>query len=377
MWYAVKRNTNSSAPCWIAVTRLTRDKMGPLLEWSEPLFKGQNRQLHLIGPMQEQLELPDWVHYHGPATPAQLAQEWFTRAHGLVTLSEHAEGRPQVMLEAMAAGMPIIASPTCPLTPVSAGWCDRQAVQESPADYSAALLQLEDASCNTKYGAAARTWARGEIGTRDDCAQRYFQLYCKLIASGKCLSVCWLLAPVVLLVAHSAVHCSRPDMRCEPASRAQHIPLPIGVETCLADCKDPTRVVPTLKGLPLNSLPCCHQHTRLQCRAGTGRAGWQSAPAAGASEALQSHAELPLLYFSSAGALYGDNKLAPHKESDLATPKSYHGASKVAAEYYIRAWACQYGGGHSTSTLQCLRPLATTTRGLWYSSQCLWSDAPR
>ena len=183
VWYAVKRNTTSSAPCWIAVTRLTRDKMGPLLEWSEPLFKGQNRQLHLIGPMQEQLELPDWVHYHGPATPAQLAQEWFTRAHGLVTLSQHAEGRPQVMLEAMAAGIPIIASDM----PAHASLVQHGvtgSLCRSPADYSAALLQLEDASCNTKYGAAARNWARGEIGTWDDCAQRYFQLYCKLIASG-------------------------------------------------------------------------------------------------------------------------------------------------------------------------------------------------
>ena len=128
------------------------------------------------------------------------------------------------------------------------------------------------------------------------------------------------------------------------ASRAQHIPLPIGVETCLADCKDPTRVVPLLKG--------CHSIVYLAATSTPGSSAGQALaeldgnlrPLLALLEALQSHPELPLLYFSSAGALYGDNKLAPHKESDLATPKSYHGASKVAAEYYIRAWACQYGG---------------------------------
>ena len=110
VWYAVQRQPSAERPVWLAVTRLTRDKLGPLLEWSEPLFKGQGRQLHLLGPMQEQVALPDWVHYHGPATPEAIAGQWFPQAHGLVTLSRHAEGRPQVMLEAMAAGLPIIAS---------------------------------------------------------------------------------------------------------------------------------------------------------------------------------------------------------------------------------------------------------------------------
>src|SRR3546814_20018551 len=61
------------------------------------------RSLHLYGPMEEEVELPGWVHYHGPASPRLLADEVFPAARGLITLSQHAEGRPQVLLEAMAA----------------------------------------------------------------------------------------------------------------------------------------------------------------------------------------------------------------------------------------------------------------------------------
>ena len=43
--------------------------------------------------MQESADLPDWVNYHGPASPGTLCREWFPSAHGLITLSQHAEGR--------------------------------------------------------------------------------------------------------------------------------------------------------------------------------------------------------------------------------------------------------------------------------------------
>src|SRR3546814_14151560 len=60
--------------------------------------------------MEEEVELPGWVHYHGPASPRLLADEVFPAARGLITLSQHPEGRPQVLLEAMAASLPIVAS---------------------------------------------------------------------------------------------------------------------------------------------------------------------------------------------------------------------------------------------------------------------------
>lgn len=184
VWYAVRRQPNPEYPRWLAVTRLTRDKLGPLLEWSEPLFKGQARQLHLLGPMQEQITLPTWVHYHGPATPEQLATHWFPQAHGLVTLSKHAEGRPQVMLEAMAAGLPIIASDM----PAHAGLVQQGSTGElcsDPAGYNSALHRLEDPATNLQRGSNARAWALREVGTWDDCAGRYLALYDALLADDR------------------------------------------------------------------------------------------------------------------------------------------------------------------------------------------------
>jgi glycosyltransferase involved in cell wall biosynthesis len=182
-WYAITRS-----PCtwpsrrWLAVTRLTADKLGPLFEWSKEFFLNTTRELHLFGPMQEGIVVPDWVHYHGAATPEQLAGEWFPGACGLITLSRHAEGRPQVMLEAMAAGLPIIAS----RMPAHAGMVEDGATGflcDSPESYGAAILRLEDANTNRLFGEASRAWAVGMIGTWDDCAQRYTAIYRKLLGN--------------------------------------------------------------------------------------------------------------------------------------------------------------------------------------------------
>lgn len=180
VWYGIERQLVPEQPVWLAVTRLTRDKLGPLFEWSEPLFKGQSRQLHLLGPMQEQTELPSWVHYHGPATPEQLATHWFPKAHGLVTLSEHAEGRPQVMLEAIAAGLPIIASDM----PAHASLVQNNitgALCRDREGYTAAMQKLENAAVNGQYGASARQWVQEAVGTWDDCAERFLALYNELL----------------------------------------------------------------------------------------------------------------------------------------------------------------------------------------------------
>ncbi|MEO9214612.1 MAG: glycosyltransferase family 4 protein [Rhodanobacter sp.] len=182
-WYAAKRTVSWRQPLrWIAVTRLTADKLGPLFEWSQNFFRTGERELHLFGPMQEGLTVPDWVHYHGAATPVQLASEWFPNACGLITLSRHAEGRPQVMLEAMAAGLPIIAS----RMPAHATIVDdgRTGILcDSPESYGAALQTLEDPAANRRFGEAARQWVTREMGTWDDCAQRYVRLYRQLLAN--------------------------------------------------------------------------------------------------------------------------------------------------------------------------------------------------
>lgn len=184
-WYDIERRIESGQPRrWLAVTRLTADKLGPLFQWSEALFSDGQRELHVFGPMQEQTEIPDWVHYHGAASAQQLAAEWFPGAQGLITLSRHAEGRPQVMLEAMAAGLPILASDM----PAHATIVEPERTGllcGSMETYRAALERLEDPEINRRFGEAARRKARVEFGTWNDCAQRYIDIYQALLEKTK------------------------------------------------------------------------------------------------------------------------------------------------------------------------------------------------
>jgi glycosyltransferase involved in cell wall biosynthesis len=180
-WYDIERHLKPEQPKrWLAVTRLTADKLGPLFQWSETLFRDNKRELHLFGPMQEEIAIPDWVHYHGSASPHQLITEWFPSACGLITLSKHAEGRPQVMLEAMAAGLPIIASDM----PAHATIVESEQTGllcDSVGSYQQAVRRLENDDLNHRFGQTARLKAAAEFGTWDDCAQRYIKIYKTLI----------------------------------------------------------------------------------------------------------------------------------------------------------------------------------------------------
>lgn len=182
-WYAINRGYgDEQSRRWLVVSRLTADKLGPLFDWSEAFFREGPRQLHLFGPMQEGIKVPEWIHYHGAATPGQLADEWFPTACGLITLSRHAEGRPQVMLEAMAAGLPIIASDMpAHASIVFDGETGR--LCGSADSYGAILRELEDVAINRRMGEAARRWVTDKVGTWDDCANRYVQIYRRLLGS--------------------------------------------------------------------------------------------------------------------------------------------------------------------------------------------------
>lgn len=178
-WYAIRREP-VLPPRWLVVSRLTANKLGPLFDWSEPLFRNGRRELHLFGPMQERIVVPDWIRYHGSVTPEQLASDWFPQAQGLITLSRHAEGRPQVMLEAMASALPIVASrmpahADIVRDGVTGILCD------SEYGYAEALQKLEDADVNRRCGEAARAWVTRGIGTWDDCAARYAAVYRRLL----------------------------------------------------------------------------------------------------------------------------------------------------------------------------------------------------
>ena len=175
-WFAVERRVAWEGPRqWVAVTRLTRRKIGDLFEWGAGLFDEQ-RQLHLFGPMQETLTVPDWVYYHGSTHPKALLEEWFPRAVGLVTLSRHDEGRPQVLLEAMAAGLPVVAS-GLPAHRDLIRSGETGVLVDSRLEFEAALRDVESPAANQSLGLAAREWIKNTIGTWDDCAACYHAAY--------------------------------------------------------------------------------------------------------------------------------------------------------------------------------------------------------
>lgn len=160
---------------WLAITRLTEPKLGNLFTWGEGLF-GARRQLHLFGPMQDEIDIPSWVHYHGPTHPNALQEEWFPKATGIITLSRHSEGRPQVLLEAMAAGLPVLASylpAHCDLMQHQhTGWIAR-----NREDVAVGLQYLENGANQQRVGLAGRQWIQDTIGSWNDCAARYTQAY--------------------------------------------------------------------------------------------------------------------------------------------------------------------------------------------------------
>lgn len=182
-WFEIRRQPKLDEPRrWLAVTRLTRRKIGDLFDWGDGLFDEQ-RQLHLFGPMQEELTLPSWVHYHGSTHPDALLNTWFPIATGLVTLSRHDEGRPQVLLEAMAAGLPVVASELAAHRDLIRSG-ETGVLVGSRVEFEAALEDLESAMVNQDMGLAAQAWIKTNVGTWDDCADRYYAAYRSVLGAG-------------------------------------------------------------------------------------------------------------------------------------------------------------------------------------------------
>lgn len=164
---------------WLLVSRLTKAKIGPLFDWGQSIFGGA-AELHVFGPMQERISIPDWVHYHGATNPGALKTTWFPQAAGLISLSEHDEGRPQVILEAMAAGLPVIASPlsahTGVITHKYTGW-----IAGTHEEAAAGIEWLGIDGNNVAIGKQARLHMKNAVGTWTDCAGRYAVAYQSLL----------------------------------------------------------------------------------------------------------------------------------------------------------------------------------------------------
>lgn len=179
-WFDVVRAESAArSGDWLVVSRVTRAKLGHLLDWGDGLF-GTHRHVHLLGPMQEPIELPAWIHYHGATNPGALVADWFPRVQGLLTLSTHDEGRPQVMIEAMAAGMPVIAS-DLPAHRDLVRQGETGLLVGDREGFGLALAQLDEPEINIAMGEAGRRWMVECVGTWDDCARRYVGAYDDLL----------------------------------------------------------------------------------------------------------------------------------------------------------------------------------------------------
>lgn len=178
-WFRCRRAPEARGARWIVVSRVTSAKIGTLFEWGDGQFE-KGRGLDLLGPQQESLDLPTWIRCHGPTNPNELMSQWFPQSTGLITLSTHDEGRPQVILEAMAAGLPVIASDHPAHRDIIQHGTTGLIVRNA-SEFGAALRALEVPEYNLEIGEKARDWVIRHIGTWDDCARRYKDSYRRLI----------------------------------------------------------------------------------------------------------------------------------------------------------------------------------------------------
>ena len=179
-WFQIKRPAEQlKTHCWIVVSRMTPEKLGPLFEWF-PELSAQGHELHLFGPAEQGFTPPPWAVFHGPVTPRDLKQTWYPTAAGLLTLSTHDEGRPQVILEAMAAGVPVIASAMPAHRDVITDELNGRLVKHRK-DFRRAVADLNNPAVNQAAGENARLWVKRHIGTWDDCADRYRHAYHDLL----------------------------------------------------------------------------------------------------------------------------------------------------------------------------------------------------
>lgn len=178
-WFEVSHEAPGGVNRWLCILRVTDQKIGPLFDWGEKIFV-EDQQLHLFGPNQQGLDVPKWVHYHGPASPSELIEQWYPKCVGFVTLSQHSEGKPQVLLETLAAGVPIIAS-SIPAHEETIEDNVTGILVSSESEFRNAVDRLQDPVFNLQASSECRASSLREFGTWDDCIQRYLKLYEVLI----------------------------------------------------------------------------------------------------------------------------------------------------------------------------------------------------
>lgn len=178
-WFNIEREFTGKDYQWVSVLRMTKHKVGKLFDWGKDIFASPHN-FTWLGPKQENIETPAWLDYHGATNPNDLQKKWFPKSSGIITLSEHDEGQPQILLEAMAAGLPIIASNIPAHRNLIINY-ETGILINSKDELKSAIAFLSIIENNKKIALQARNWARREIGTWDDCAERYLHIYKQLL----------------------------------------------------------------------------------------------------------------------------------------------------------------------------------------------------
>ena len=84
----------------------------------------------------------------------------------------------------------------------------------------------------------------------------------------------------------------------------------------------------------------------------------------------------PVVFASAGGELYGDGVPLPAPETQLPAPTTSHGASKLAAEAYVLAWASSSGLPHSVCRLGNVYGSRDQTGVVAIFSRLLWEGRP-
>lgn len=116
------------------------------------------------------------------------------------------------------------------------------------------------------------------------------------------------------------------------------------VETVIAELREPKDFAP----LVARSRAVAHLASTSTPGTSAGRPLYELVdnlqPLAGLLQVLQDHSGVDLLYLSSGGSLYTSTGDIAADEATRVQPRSYHGAGKIAAEYFISAWCSQCSG---------------------------------
>jgi len=131
----------------------------------------------------DDLKVSDQVYFSGPVAPEYIPGK--LSEADIFILASHSEGRPNALVEAMAAGMPVIASDISGVRELVEQHRTGLLFTDGNAGQLAGHMQalVSDRELRERLGRAGHEFVIGRGYTWSDCARRYIQVY-RQIAQG-------------------------------------------------------------------------------------------------------------------------------------------------------------------------------------------------